>query len=85
MKILVAGIGNIFLGDDAFGVEMVQRLSAKPCRPSDLHRLGIRSFDLAYAMVDDYDVTILLDAIPKVSLQEPFHLIGTGHQRVGQG
>ena len=78
MKILVAGIGNIFLGDDAFGVEMVQRLSAKPLPPQvTLADFGIRSFDLAYAMADDYDVTILLDAISQgqppgtVSLIEP--------------
>ncbi len=29
-RILIAGIGNIFLGDDAFGVEVVQRLSRRP-------------------------------------------------------
>ncbi len=78
MKILVAGIGNIFLGDDAFGVEMVQRLSATPLPPEvTLADFGIRSFDLAYAMAEDYDVTILLDAISQgqppgtVSLIEP--------------
>jgi len=78
MKILVAGIGNIFLGDDAFGVEMVRRLSATPL-PLEvtLTDFGIRSLDLAYAIADDYDVTILLDAISQgqppgtVSLIEP--------------
>ena len=78
MKILVAGIGNIFLGDDAFGVEVVQRLNAIPL-PSEVTvaDFGIRSYDLAYAMMDGYDVTILLDATPQgqppgtVSLIEP--------------
>jgi hydrogenase maturation protease len=78
MKILVAGIGNIFLGDDAFGVEVVQRLSAMPLPPEvTVADFGIRSYDLAYAMMDGYDVTILLDATPQgqppgtVSLIEP--------------
>src|SRR5258705_11060191 len=84
MKILVAGIGNIFLVDDAFGVEVVQRFSAMPLPPGvTLADFGIRSYDLAYAMMDGYDVTILLDATPQgqppgtVSLIEP-DVIGLG-------
>ena len=78
MKILVAGVGNIFLGDDAFGVEMIQRLRATPLPPEvTLADFGIRSFDLAYAIADGYDVVILVDAISRgespgtVSLVEP--------------
>jgi hydrogenase maturation protease len=63
--ILVAGIGNIFLGDDAFGVEVVRRLAgvqlAESVRVADF---GIRGFDLAYALQDGYETTILLDACP---------------------
>jgi hydrogenase maturation protease len=62
-RILVAGIGNIFLGDDGFGVEVVRRLAS--CEFSGSVRVsdfGIRGFDLAYAMQDGYDVTILVDA-----------------------
>ena len=74
MKILVAGIGNIFLGDDAFGVEVVQRLSAMPLPPEvTVADFGIRSYDLAYAMMDGYDVTSFWTRLPKVSRQEPFH------------
>jgi hydrogenase maturation protease len=62
-RILVAGIGNIFLGDDGFGVEVVRRLAhcelPASVRVSDF---GIRGFDLAYALQDGYDVTILVDA-----------------------
>ena len=65
-KILVAGIGNIFLGDDAFGVEVTRRLSARPqpeaVRVADF---GIRGYDLAYALLDGYDTTILIDACPR--------------------
>jgi hydrogenase maturation protease len=61
--ILVAGIGNIFLGDDGFGVEVVRRLLARPqlsnVRIADF---GIRGFDLAYALQDGYETTILVDA-----------------------
>lgn len=65
-KILVAGIGNIFLGDDAFGVEVVQRMFRQPLPEGvTLRDYGIRGFDLAYAMLDEYDVTILVDALSR--------------------
>jgi len=62
-KILIAGIGNIFLGDDGFGVEVAKVLSQKKL-PENVRLVdfGIRGFDLAYALQDDYDVTILIDA-----------------------
>jgi hydrogenase maturation protease len=64
--ILVAGIGNIFLGDDGFGVEVVRRLAARPhadnVRVADY---GIRGFDLAFALLDDPAATILIDAMPR--------------------
>jgi hydrogenase maturation protease len=62
-RILIAGIGNIFLGDDAFGVEVVRRLSRRAL--PDYVRVvdyGIRGLDLAYALLDDYDAAILVDA-----------------------
>lgn len=65
-RILIAGIGNIFLGDDAFGVEVVRRLAThelpKNVRVTDF---GIRGYDLAYALLDGYDTTILIDACPR--------------------
>lgn len=77
-RVLVAGIGNIFLGDDGFGVEVVRRLSANEIpagvRVSDF---GIRGLDLTYALQDGYETTILVDAYPHgqppgtVSLVEP--------------
>ncbi len=64
--ILVAGIGNIFLGDDAFGVEVVRRLATRKL-PADVRvtDFGIRGFDLAYALQDGYETTILVDACPR--------------------
>src|SRR5580700_11068288 len=66
-RILIAGIGNIFLGDDAFGVEVVRRLSRSPqTLPAEVRIVdfGIRGFDLAYALMDGYEVAILVDAYP---------------------
>jgi len=65
-KILVAGIGNIFLGDDAFGVEVVNRLRARSLPDHvSLVDFGIRSYDLAYALMNDWDLVILIDALPR--------------------
>src|SRR5215813_2211049 len=63
MMILIAGIGNIFHGDDAFGVEVANCLS-KRSLPAEARVVdfGIRGFDLAYALLDGYDAAILLDA-----------------------
>lgn len=64
--ILVAGIGNIFLGDDGFGVEVAQQLAARP-QPDGVRvaDYGIRGFDLAFALLDEPEATILIDAMPR--------------------
>jgi len=65
-RILIACIGNIFLGDDAFGVEAAKRLAGRPLPENvKLVDFGIRSFDLTYALLDGYDVTIFVDAMPR--------------------
>jgi hydrogenase maturation protease len=64
-SILIAGIGNIFLGDDGFGVEVVRRLAS--CTLPQTVRVvdfGIRGLDLVYALQSDYETTILIDAYP---------------------
>lgn len=65
-SILVAGVGNIFMGDDAFGVQVARRLLDRKL-PDDVRVVdfGIRGFDLAYALMDGQDVTILVDATPR--------------------
>lgn len=65
-SILIAGIGNIFMGDDAFGVEVANRLIGREL-PEGVRVVdfGIRGFDLAYALMDERDVTILIDAAPR--------------------
>jgi hydrogenase maturation protease len=62
---LIAGIGNIFLGDDGFGVEVVRRLAERPARKDvSVIDFGIRGLDLTYALVH-YDRAILVDATPR--------------------
>lgn len=62
--ILIAGIGNIFLGDDAFGCEVVKRLFERNKLPNHVKVVdyGIRGLDLAYALMDGYNHVILVDA-----------------------
>jgi hydrogenase maturation protease len=63
MSILVAGIGNIFLGDDAFGVEVAHVLLGRPLPEGVIVKdFGIRGFDLAYTLLDPWDTVILVDA-----------------------
>ena len=65
MKILVAGVGNVFLGDDGFGVEVARRLAdVRLPEGVDVGDFGIRGIHLAYEL-SDYDVTILVDATPR--------------------
>jgi hydrogenase maturation protease len=77
-RILVAGIGNVFLGDDGFGVEVVRQLAdAAVPEAVDVRDFGIRGMDLAYALQEDYDTVVFVDAAPRgeapgtVSLVEP--------------
>jgi len=65
-RILVAGIGNIFLGDDGFGVAVAQRLARNALPPGVLVvDFGIRGMDLAYALQEELDAVVLVDAAPR--------------------
>jgi hydrogenase maturation protease len=65
-RVMVAGIGNIFLGDDGFGVEVARRLAGLDMpdgvRVADY---GISGMHLAYDLAEGYDTTILVDASPR--------------------
>jgi len=89
-RVLIAGIGNIFLQDDGFGVEVVRRLASESLpewvRVADF---GIRGVHLAYEILDgDYDAVILVDAAPRgeepgtVYLMEPDLEIGDRREAV---
>jgi hydrogenase maturation protease len=86
-RILVAGIGNIFMGDDAFGVEVARCLKERSLPPEvRVGDFGIRGFDLAYALQDGYETTILIDAYPRggepgtIYVAEP-DLASLGHEQ----
>jgi hydrogenase maturation protease len=65
-RVLVAGIGNIFLADDGFGVEVVQRLARRPLPDGVIVAdFGIRGYDLACALGNGYEHAILVDACPR--------------------
>lgn len=77
-KTLVAGIGNIFNGDDGFGSEVAHRLARRPARDGvHVEDYGIRGVHLAYELLDGYDLVVLVDALPRgeapgtVSVLEP--------------
>jgi hydrogenase maturation protease len=64
--ILVAGIGNIFKGDDGFGVEVAQRLARKNLPDAvKVVDFGIRGIDLAYALLDGYRAAVLVDTVQR--------------------
>jgi hydrogenase maturation protease len=65
-RILVAGIGNVFMGDDGFGVALADRLARREL-PAGVQVVdyGIRGMDLAYALHEGWDTVLLLDAVPR--------------------
>ena len=84
-KILIAGIGNIFNGDDGFGVEVIKKLeeSALPDGVTVVD-FGIRSFDLAFALVDGYQVAILVDALQRNEPPGTLYLFEPNLEDAGQ-
>jgi hydrogenase maturation protease len=85
-RILVAGIGNIFLGDDGFGPEVIRRVS-----PRLEHRdfaganvkvvdYGIRGLHLAYDLLEDWDGLVLIDALPDRGAPGTLHVFEADHE-----
>jgi len=75
-RILVAGIGNIFFGDDAFGCEVAAELAKRPLPDGvNVRDFGIRSYDLAYAMMEDYELIIFVDALSRGEAPGTLYLI----------
>ena len=81
-RTLVAGAGNIFLGDDGFGVETVRRLTAETL-PAHVEAvdIGVRGVHLAYQLLDGYDTFILVDATARGGLPGTLYLIDVGERR----
>ncbi|TMD59475.1 MAG: hydrogenase maturation protease [Chloroflexi bacterium] len=75
-RILIACIGNIFLGDDGFGVEVAQRLMNRQYPEGvQVPDFGIRGMDLAYTLLDDYDTLVLVDTVSRGGTPGTLYLI----------
>ena len=85
MRILVAGVGNIFLGDDGFGVEVAQSLSKRQLPETvTVKDFGIRGFDLAYALLDPWDGVIVVDALPRGEAPGTLYVIEPDRSGAGE-
>jgi hydrogenase maturation protease len=67
MRVLVAGLGNVFLGDDGFGVEVARHLRGQPLGDAvEVADFGIRGVHLAYELAGGrYDAAVLVDAVSR--------------------
>jgi hydrogenase maturation protease len=84
-RILVAGIGNVFLGDDGFGVALADRLARRELPVGvEVVDFGIRGMDLAFAMQEGYDAVVLLDATPRGERPGTLYAIEVDHSEHDQ-
>ncbi|MFD7258199.1 hydrogenase maturation protease [Streptomyces sp. NPDC059874] len=78
-RTLIAGIGNVFLGDDGFGVETLRALSSYALPPGvEAVDFGVRGVHLAYQLLDDYDTVVLVDATARGGAPGTLYLIEVG-------
>jgi hydrogenase maturation protease len=80
-RILVAGIGNIFLGDDGFGSEVVR--NAEISQDDSCVRVidyGIRGMHLAYDLLEEWDSLVLVDAVPSRGNPGTLHVFQAGDE-----
>jgi hydrogenase maturation protease len=75
MKLLVAGIGNIFFGDDGFGPEVARSLAGAPIPGVTIEDYGIRGLHLAFELLAGYDRAILIDAVPRGGLPGTLYVV----------
>ncbi|MEJ7743776.1 MAG: hydrogenase maturation protease [Nocardioidaceae bacterium] len=85
IRILVAGVGNIFLGDDGFGSEVARRLAGQHL-PEEVRvtDYGIRGMHLAYDLLDGYDALVLVDAMPGRGRPGDITVLEVGPDDVGR-
>lgn len=84
-SILVAGIGNIFHRDDAFGVSVAAKLAQMPL-PENVRVVdfGIRGYDLLLALLDGYDLTIFVDTVSRGGTPGTLYTIEPDFDSAGQ-
>jgi hydrogenase maturation protease len=75
-RMLIAGIGNIFLGDDGFGVEVARRLAGADLPDwVTVADYGISGMHLAYDLASGFETAILIDAAPRGDPPGTVHVI----------
>ena len=80
-RILVAGIGNIFLGDDGFGPEVMRHVVGVPrIDDVDLVDYGIRGMHLAYDLLEEWRALVLVDALPNQGAPGTIHVFDADHE-----
>lgn len=87
-RILVAGVGNLFLGDDGFGPEVARRLAETPLPGPGQVRVvdyGIRGMHLAYDLLDGYSTLVLVDALPGRGQPGDITVLEIGPADLGSG
>jgi hydrogenase maturation protease len=85
-RVLVAGIGNIFLGDDGFGTDVARRLAGQPM-PDGVRVVdyGIRGMHLAYDLLDGYEALVLVDTVPGAGHPGAITVLEVGPDDLGSG
>jgi hydrogenase maturation protease len=85
-RTVVAGVGNVFLRDDAFGVEVARLLAERPIPANtEVHDFGIRGLHLAYELLDGCDLFILVDAAPRGEQPGTVTVLEVGQAEPGPG
>jgi hydrogenase maturation protease len=85
-RVLVAGVGNLFLADDGFGPEVARRLLADGgVEGARIVDYGIRGMHLAYELLDGYDVLIIIDTVPPRTSAGTLTLLEVTADDLGEG
>src|SRR5690606_22089767 len=65
-RVLIAGVGNIFFGDDGFAAEVARRLASSPAPPGlAIADFGTGTLHLAYALLEGPELAVIIDALPR--------------------
>ena len=85
-RILVAGVGNVFLTDDGFGSEAARRLAAEPLPAAvKVTDYGIRGMHLAFELLDGYETLVIIDAMPRGGRPGDVVVLEVGPDDLGDG
>jgi hydrogenase maturation protease len=85
-RTLVAGVGNLFLGDDGFGPEVARRLTGTGL-PDGVKVVdyGIRGMHLAYDLLDGYEMLVIVDAVSRGGAPGDLVVLEVGEDDLGSG